>query len=77
MFKYIKDRNAALEALDKLQEQMVALDSRNASLSKVTAPRDGYIVSVDVAEGDTYDGTKLAYAISGKDVAPGAEGLPE
>ena len=70
VFKYIKDRNAALEALDKLQEQMVALDSRNASLSKVTAPRDGYIVSVDVAEGDTYDGTKLAYAISGKDVAP-------
>ena len=70
VFKYIKDRNAALEALDDLQEQMVALDSRNASLSKVTAPRDGYIVSVDVAEGDTYDGTKLAYAISGKDVAP-------
>ena len=28
VFKYIKDRNAALEALDKLQEQMVALDSR-------------------------------------------------
>lgn len=25
---------------------------------------------MDVAEGDTYDGTKLAYAISGKDVAP-------
>ena len=70
VFKYIKDRNAALEALDDLQEQMVALDSRNASLSKVTAPRDGYIVSIDVAEGDTYDGTKLAYAISGKDTAP-------
>lgn len=70
VFKYIKDRNAALETLDDLQEQMVALDSRNASLSKVTAPRDGYIVSIDVAEGDTYDGTKLAYAISGKDTAP-------
>lgn len=70
VFKYIKDRNTALEALNDLQEQMVALDSRNATLSKVTAPRDGYIVSVDVAEGDTYDGTKLAYAISGEGTSP-------
>ena len=46
VFKYINDRNAALEAMDELQEQMVALESRNATLSKVTAPRDGYIVSV-------------------------------
>ena len=41
VFKYIKDRNTALEALNDLQEQMVALDSRNATLSTVTAPRDG------------------------------------
>ena len=70
VFKYINDRNTALDALNDLQEQMVALEVRNAALSKVTAPRDGYIVSVDVAEGDTYDGAKLAYAISGKDAAP-------
>lgn len=70
VFKYIKERNAALKELDELLEEMVALDARNAALSKVTAPRDGYIVSMDVSEGETYDGSKLAFALSGVDAKP-------
>lgn len=49
---------------------MVELDARNAALSKVTAPRDGYIVSINVAPGDTYDGSKAAYTLSGEGSTP-------
>ena len=46
------------------------LEARHDALAKVTAPRAGYVVSLGVSAGDTYDGSKAAYVLSGKDSAP-------
>lgn len=70
VFEYIKTRNAAIDAMNELTGKMVDLASRAMSLEKVTAPHDGYIVSIDVTEGNAYDGSKKAYVISAQDSVP-------
>lgn len=70
VFKYINDRNKLIAEMDELQQDMVQLEARHDALAKVTAPRAGYIVSLGVSAGDTYDGSKAAYVLSGKDSAP-------
>ena len=70
VFKYINDRNEAIKAMDKLQEEMIALEVRVSALSEVKAPRDGYIVKLEVSNGTTYDGAKAAYIMSAKDSQP-------
>ena len=69
-FKYINDRNALLEAMDKLTEDMVSLSVTMSALTEVKAERDGFIVSVNVNEGDAYDGVKAAYTMSAEDSQP-------
>lgn len=70
VFKYINDRNALLKTMDDLSGQMIELTAAMKALEKVTAPRDGYIVSIAVKEGEAYDGTKPAYALSAEDAVP-------
>ena len=43
---------------------MVALSARKTTLSTVVAPHDGYVVSMAVKNGDTYDGKKSAFTLS-------------
>ena len=69
-FKYINDRNALLEAMDKLTEDMVSLSVTMSALKEVKAERDGFIVSVNVADGDVYDGVKTAYTMSAEGSQP-------
>lgn len=69
-FKYINDRNALVDAMDQLNEDMATLALNRQSLSAVTAPQDGYIVSIAVAAGDAYDGTKTAFTMNKEGVAP-------
>ena len=70
VFEYIQTRNAAIEKLDELTSQMVELASTVMSLETITAPHDGYIVSVDVTEGGAYDGSQKAYVISKEGSVP-------
>ena len=53
-----------------MSDDMLALDTRLNDLGTVRAPRDGWIVSVDVNAGDSYDGSKPAYVMSAKDAMP-------
>lgn len=70
VFKYINDRNALLKAMDDLSTRMIELTAAATALEKVTAPRDGYVVSIAVKEGETYDGAKPAYVLSAEDSVP-------
>ena len=69
-FDYIKKRNALQDEMDDLSDQMIELDSRVSALATITAPHDGWIVSVDVAAGDSYDGAKTAYTMTAEDSTP-------
>ena len=69
-FKYINERNALLKELNTFSDDMVALSGRKGVLSKVVAPHDGYVVSMDVKNGDTYDGKKSAFTLSVESTAP-------
>ena len=69
-FDYIKKRNALQDEMDDLSDQMIELDSRVSTLATITAPHDGWIVSVDVAAGDSYDGAKAAYTMTVEDSTP-------
>ncbi|MCH5287833.1 MAG: hypothetical protein J1E43_10450 [Christensenellaceae bacterium] len=70
VFEYIKTRNAAIAAMEELTTQMIDLASTANSLTKVVAPHDGYIVSIEVSEGGAYDGSKKAYVISKEGSVP-------
>lgn len=70
VFKYIKERNDTIKAMDELSEDMVALDVRVNGLKEVKAPRAGYVVSLGIAEGDTYDGSKAAYTMNDPETPP-------
>lgn len=69
-FKYINDRNTLIKAMDELSEEMSTLDNRFASLSRITAPQNGYIVSLNVAAGEPYDGIKTAYTMNKEGTLP-------
>ncbi len=69
-FEYINKRNGLIKDMDSLSDDMLALDTRLNDLGTVRAPRDGWIVSVDVNAGDSYDGSKPAYVMSAKDAMP-------
>ena len=56
VFQYITKRNGLMEEIEDLNQKMVTLTVLETSLKAVVAPRDGYIIELKVAEGDTYDG---------------------
>lgn len=70
VFKYIKERNQLVADMQELSDDMVALMEARQALGTVTATSAGYVVSLDVKEGDVYDGQKSAYTIAKKEDAP-------
>ena len=70
VFQYITKRGELLDEIEELNQKMITLTMLESSLKKVTAPRDGYIIEIKVAEGDTYDGTKAAYVMNKEDCVP-------
>ena len=70
VFQYITKRNGLMEEIEDLNQKMVTLTVLETSLKAVVAPRDGYIIELKVAEGDTYDGTKVAYVMNKEDCVP-------
>ena len=69
-FKYINERTALLKELNAISDDMVALANRKAKLTTITAPHDGYVVTMELKNGDTYDGKKSAFTLSKEETAP-------
>ncbi len=69
-FKYINERNVLLKELAAINDDMVALSNRRDKLTTITAPHDGYVVSMDLKNGDTYDGKKSAFTLSQENASP-------
>lgn len=70
VFQYITKRNGLMGEIEDLNQKMVTLTVLETSLKAVVAPRDGYIIELKVAEGDTYDGTKVAFVMNKEDCVP-------
>lgn len=70
IFKYINERNALIKAMAVISDDMVALAQRKDNLTTITAPHDGYVVKMDVKNGDAYDGKKSAFTLSQESAAP-------
>lgn len=64
VFEYIKQRTKLTEEMQEISDKMLALDARVKSVGQVCAPHSGWIISVAVNEGDSYDGVTAAYVIS-------------
>jgi multidrug resistance efflux pump len=64
LFKYINERASILEKMEGFEAQMAQIAAAKLTFSEVRAERDGYIVSVEIKEGDTYDGTKPAFTMN-------------
>jgi len=69
-FKYINDRNAIIKAMDEMAEQMNTLDMRYSILSQVKATQAGYIASLGVVPGESYDGIRAAYTMNTEGTEP-------
>lgn len=69
-FEYINERNVLLKELNTISDGMVALANRKDKLTTITAPHDGYVYTMDVENGDTYDGKKSAFTLSQESAAP-------
>lgn len=69
-WEYITKRDALLEEMDELDEQLIELELMKIHLSEIRAPRDGYITAVSVKQGENYDGKAAAYEMNGEGVAP-------
>ncbi|MBR4082101.1 MAG: hypothetical protein IKK21_09985 [Clostridia bacterium] len=64
VFEYIKQRTKLTEEMQELSDKMLALDARAKAVSEVRAPRSGWVIAVNVAVGDSYDGLKAAYVMN-------------
>ncbi len=69
-FEYIKKKESLEKEIDNLSQEMLALEALNAALSSIVAPHAGYITAVNIKNGDSYDGTQAAYAITPEDGLP-------
>lgn len=70
VFRYIRQRNELLLAMEELRTQMVELNMLVKNLSEVKATRSGFIAQVNVTAGDVYDGVKAAYTMNKTDTVP-------
>lgn len=70
VFEYIKNRDAMLKEMDEMAQEMVELATKAKAVEEVRAPRDGYIVSLGVTEGESYDGVKAAYKMNKEGTLP-------
>jgi multidrug efflux pump subunit AcrA (membrane-fusion protein) len=69
-FKFINERRILISDLAKIADDIVALSQRKEALSTVTAPQAGYVVAMNVKNGDAYDGKKVAFTLSADSAPP-------
>ena len=69
-FEYIKKVDKLRGEIDELDQQMLELAELNESLLQMVAPHDGYITEIELKSGDSYDGSKPAFAMTAEGDAP-------
>lgn len=70
VWNYIEETRTLQETMQENQEKMEELSQVNYALSRVCAPHDGYVVTLNVKAGDSYDGRTPALELSAQDVSP-------
>ena len=69
-FSYIDEKRKYEKAMEQALSDMETLSSLNYAVATVTAPHKGYVTALEVAVGDTYDGSKPALYITPEDEKP-------
>lgn len=70
VYSYLTEKSALEDRMAAAEEEIRTLSALNAAVSQITAPDDGYAASVEVAEGDVWDGKKAILTISAKKSEP-------
>lgn len=70
VWNYIEQTRTLQETMTENQDKMEELSQLNYTIAQVTAPHDGYVVSVNVKAGDAYDSTSAAIELSAEDQSP-------
>jgi len=70
LFKYIQDREEHYKEMGKIEAQMTQLEAAMLSLHEIRAAREGYVIEVNIQEGDVYDGKKAAYSMNNLEKPP-------
>lgn len=64
LYEFIQKRESLQKAIDEAEEKLIDLVAKSEALRSIRAPHDGYITEMNIAEGEAYDGSKAAYAMS-------------
>lgn len=70
LFEAIKKTDELRMKMDKAEQNVIDLEEKIKSIGNVYAPRDGYITSLSIKVGESYDGIKPLYALSLEDEQP-------
>jgi len=71
VWSYITERNEQEEKLEEAEQALRTLVALNDKAKAITAPHDGYLAELKVAEGDTsYDGSQPMFTITPQDKLP-------
>lgn len=64
VYEHIQKLDALRQEIDDLGQQMMDLTALKLRLETIRAPRDGWLMTMDVKPGDSYAGAKAAYSLS-------------
>lgn len=64
LFESIKKIDELYMKIEKAEQNVIDLEEKIKSIGDVYAPRDGYITSISIKAGDSYDGIKPLYTMS-------------
>ena len=64
VYDYLKNRAVLVAEIDQVEKDMIELTVKRRQLSEIFAPHDGYVVSVNIKTGDTYDGKTAAMVVN-------------
>ena len=67
---YLTEKTESEEKMASAEEQMRSLSALNASVAEITAPHDGYVAELKVAQGDSYSGAGPLLLVSAEGVSP-------
>ena len=70
VWSYMTEQREQQEKKDEAEAELRRLVALNDQAKAVTAPHDGYVASIEVKEGDVYDGTKALLTITKEDALP-------
>ena len=70
VWTYITDQREQQEKKDEAEAELRRLMALNDQAKAITAPHDGYVATIEVKEGDIYDGSKPMLTITREDALP-------